>query len=71
MNTPIKGYRTLTDGEIVRINRIKELALRVGYLVQEAFDHPDTDKRWVSIAQTDLQKGFMALTRGVAKPDFF
>ena len=29
------------------------------------------DRRWLEIAQTDLQKGFMALTRSIAKPDFF
>ena len=32
---------------------------------------PELDKRWLAIAKTDLQKGFMAATRSVAKPDFF
>ena len=27
--------------------------------------------RWVSIGKTHLQQGLMALTRAVAKPDFF
>jgi hypothetical protein len=27
--------------------------------------------RWISIGQTHLQQGLMALTRGVAKPTFF
>lgn len=29
------------------------------------------DRRWLSIARTDLQKGFMALTRSVAQPTTF
>ena len=29
------------------------------------------DHRWISIGKTHLQQGLMALTRAVAKPDFF
>jgi hypothetical protein len=29
------------------------------------------DQRWVAIAKTDLQKGFMALVRAVAQPESF
>lgn len=31
----------------------------------------ESDKRWANIAKTDLQKGFMALTRAIAKPTTF
>jgi hypothetical protein len=31
----------------------------------------EVDQRWVTIAATQLQQGGMALTRSIAKPDFF
>lgn len=67
----IKGYRELSPEEIELINVIKEIADVVGNLVNDAMEDPDTDKRWVSIAKTDLQTGFMALVRSIAKPSTF
>lgn len=46
----------------------------MGELVAELKDlrvNSALDQRWVSIGATHLQEGFMALTRAVAKPDFF
>ncbi len=71
----IKGYRELSQEEIDIMNKIKEKAAEVGDLCDalvvstHAVNPPDP--RWVAIGKTDLQKGFMALTRAVAKPDFF
>lgn len=73
----IKGYRDLTAEEIDAINRAKELAEQVGKFVSEMRGlNSDTanhavDMRWLSIAQTDLQKGFMALVRSIAQPTTF
>ncbi len=67
----IKGYRELSDSEIDMINRIKEEACAVSVLVENLRNLPGVDQRWVSIAKTDLQTGFMALTRAVAQPTTF
>ncbi|MBT11350.1 MAG: hypothetical protein CMI02_04865 [Oceanospirillaceae bacterium] len=67
----IKGYRELSQPEIDAMNAIKEKAAEVGELIHELENNKDLDQRWVAIAKTDLQKGFMAATRAVAKPDFF
>ena len=67
----IKGYRELSQDEIDAMNRVKQMAEDVGLLVAGLRRSPEHDQRWVSIGATDLQKGFMALTRAVAKPDFF
>jgi hypothetical protein len=32
---------------------------------------PSLDQRWVSIGATDLQRGFMAVIRGIAQPTTF
>lgn len=67
----IKGYRDLSQAEINAMNNIKNLASQVGDLINELKDDPNVDQRWLSIAQTDLQKGFMSAVRSVAKPDSF
>jgi len=67
----IKGYRDLSQSEVDAMNAIKQKAEEVGILIEEMFANPELDKRWVSIAQTDLQKGFMAAVRAVAKPESF
>lgn len=67
----IKGYRELSQAEIDLMNEIKTKGAELGELVEKLRAHEQTDKRWVSIGATDLQTGLMALTRSVAKPEFF
>ena len=67
----IKGYRDLSQEEIDLTNEAKSLAVQVGDLVAKIQATPLTDKRWASIGQTDLQKGFMSLIRAVAQPTTF
>jgi len=72
----ITGYRELNEKEIAVMNEIKGLAQRVGVLVEgmraaAARENSGYDVRWISIGQTHLQEGFMALTRAVAKPTTF
>lgn len=69
---PIIGYRELSDQEIAGLNNVKTVANLVGELIQECRDAgEELDQRWVSIAQTQLQQGFMALNRSIAKPESF
>lgn len=67
----ITGYRELTEVDIQLMNEIKELSATVGILIDKLHENPDVDKRWLNIAKTDLQKGFMSAVRSVAKPDSF
>lgn len=73
----IKGYRELTEDEINLMNEAKELAEKVGKFIGklEATNAQTggfcLDMRWVSIGKTDLQKGFMSLIRGIARPSTF
>lgn len=71
MPNRIKGYRNLSNEEILQINEVKALAEVVGEKVEELFNYENTDKRWAAIAKTDLQTGFMALVRAIARPDSF
>lgn len=67
----ITGYRALSQDEIKLINMVKGLAYMVGDELEIVNQSPDVDKRWVAIARTHLQEGFMALTRSIAKPTSF
>jgi len=83
----IIGYRELNQAEIDLMNRIKENGKLLGDLVLDLkaklnaspyFEYKpamsdliQVDQRWVSIGATHLQEGLMALTRAVAKPEFF
>ena len=67
----IKGYRDLSQEEIDLMNEIKIKGAELGSVIEKLEQLESTDKRWVSIGKTELQKGLMSLTRSVAKPDFF
>lgn len=67
----ITGYRDLSQNEIDLMNMVKRLAETVGAELQVVATAPEVDQRWVSIAKTHLQQGFMALTRSIAKPTTF
>jgi hypothetical protein len=67
----IEGYGELSQEEIDLMNEIKQHGKHIGELVNKLHTYPNLDSRWIAIGNTDLQKGFMALTRAVAKPEFF
>lgn len=69
----IKGYRDLSQAEIDAMNEVKFLSEKVGELTTTLKNNPSVpvDQRWLSIAVTDLQKGFMALVRSIAQPTTF
>ena len=67
----IKGYRDLSAEEIGLMNEIKAKGEELGALVTKLRATEGLDQRWVSIGQTDLQTGLMALVRAVAQPTTF
>lgn len=67
----ITGYRQLTEEEANLMNEIKAKGVELGALVEKLRAAEGLDQRWVSIGATDIQKGLMALTRGVAQPTSF
>lgn len=78
----IKGYRELDQETIDTMNLIKAKGRELDELISRLIDrqaeitstHGTGDGepfRWISIGKTHLQQGLMALTRAVAKPEFF
>ena len=67
----IRGYRELDETEIALMNVIKAKGAEIGEIVDKLRITEGIDQRWVNIGATQLQQGLMALTRAIAKPDFF
>lgn len=82
----IKGYRELTQEEIDLMNEIKQkgkeleaMCDSLRNMTSEISESEEGGKlvreseafRWLSIGRTHLQQGIMAVTRAVAKPEFF
>lgn len=67
----IKGYRDLSQDEIDLMNQVKALGEQASTLIENLSTLETTDKRWLAIGTTDLQKGIMAVVRSIAKPNTF
>lgn len=73
-HTMIKGYRDLSQDEIDLMNEGKALAEQVGAWIdklQSGRPEGNPDPRWLAIGRTQLQQGFMAAIRSIAKPTTF
>lgn len=67
----ITGYRQLNETEAALMNEGKALAEQCGAYIEKLRADATLDQRWVSIGATDLQRGFMAVIRGIAQPTTF
>ena len=65
----IKGYRTLSQQETDQVNELKYLESRVMKSLDDTCEHMQPDNRWMAIARTDIEKGFMAAVRSITKPE--
>lgn len=81
----IKGYRDLSQDEINAMNTIKSLGSGVGEMclslrgqiqdmptetVGQRADRAEA-LRWLDAGELQLQQGFMAVTRSIARPTTF
>ena len=76
---PVSGYTAQPDAKVALVNEFKadeERLLRkldvASKVTQKAkfgpLDEPAYDGRWIAIARTHFQEGFMALNRSVFQP---
>jgi len=65
------GYRELTPREVDLINEIKAQGEQLRLALDAIEATPGVDKRFLAIGRTDIQKGFMAVVRAIARPTTF
>lgn len=66
---PIQGYAELSQATVDLINVVKRAEQTVLQIVRDLNDDADIDPRWLAIGKTDLEKGFMAICRSIARPN--
>ena len=69
----IAGYRHMSDDELELINKAKAVEGTVGHLLSQIenqmAEHGDKEAgRWLSLARTHLETGFMYATKAIARP---
>ena len=64
----VKGYTEQTEQKVDWVNMNKVIEESLLRLVDGYFEYDETDKRWLSIAETHFEQGFMALNRSIFKP---
>lgn len=65
---PVAGYKPQSNSNVEQVNsnkRTEEALLRVCDALKD--DHR-VDQRWLSIARTSFEQGFMAMNRAIFKP---
>lgn len=65
---PVAGYQAQSAQNIDLVNANKvaeEIILRN---LDDLAEMPEVDKRWLAIARTQIEQGFMAMNRAIFKP---
>ena len=68
LGLPVQGYRPQTSEAIALVNEAKQLEEQVLRQLDLLANRADVDKRWLAIARTNLELGFMAANRAVFQP---
>lgn len=65
---PVHGYKAQNHTAVGMVNINKEAEESLLRMMDEYAQMPDIDKRWLAIARTNIEQGFMALNRSIFKP---
>jgi hypothetical protein len=66
---PVLGYQSQPQQAVDMVNANKEIEERILRMLDEMRDAGHQyDQRWLAIARTDIERGFMALNRAIFRP---
>lgn len=66
---PVAGYRPQSESNVIKVNEHKEVEERLLRRMDQMRVNPDLyDQRWLALARTNIEIGFMALNRAVFQP---
>lgn len=66
---PVAGYKAQSDANVMLVNANKVTEEIILQQIDFMMEEDDFDKRWLAIARTHLELGFMALNRSIFRPD--
>lgn len=65
---PVAGYQNQSQSNVDLVNSNKHIEEVVLRQLDALAENPETDKRWLAIARTNIEQGFMAANRAIFKP---
>ena len=65
---PVAGYQPQSDLNVAVVNNNKSIEEQVLRVLDGLATHEGIDMRWLAIARTHIEQGFMAANRAVFKP---
>jgi hypothetical protein len=65
---PVAGYNAQSDENVQMVNLNKRTEERILQLLDIYATSPDVDARWLALARTHIEQGFMAMNRAIFKP---
>jgi hypothetical protein len=65
----VRGYTEQSMSNIATVNSHKCMEERILRQIDALLEQEAVDPRWASIARTHIEQGFMALNRGVFRPE--
>jgi len=68
---PVKGYTPQTPERVGLVNQNKVTEEQLLRQLDAMGGSPAFDKRWLAIARTHFEEGFMALNRSIFQPQRF
>lgn len=66
---PVAGYKDQKQTAVDQVNLNKMMEEIVLRRIDTLQTEGEVDPRWLAIARTDIEKGFMALNRSIFKPE--
>jgi hypothetical protein len=66
---PVAGYVPQTSHAVALVNDNKQLEEKCLRVLDDLAENPEVDLRWLAIARTHLQEGWMAANRAIFKPE--
>lgn len=66
---PVAGYTAQSNENVILVNLNKRTEGRILQLLDIYAENPDVDARWLAIARTHIEQGFMAMNRAIFKPE--
>lgn len=68
MAEPISGYTSQSEANVAAVNANKAIEEAILRRIDELAGHTGIDARWLAIARTNVEQGFMALNRAIMRP---
>lgn len=65
---PVAGYTKQSPAAVREVNKHKETEEKILRQLDIYTGLPEVDQRWLAIARTHIEEGFMALNRSIFRP---